>query len=232
MITGCGGNDTTCSRRSISGRSRSTNGTRIVSPAFERPRVAAEPLDDAGARLRHDPDRPRTATRTTNAARRRARSCGAIAHLLLVDERGRALDLGDLDARRRARAPAPRSTRGPTTPRRRSDPPAVRVDALDDTSACAPTSAAVPVRMLAGMRRCGARPAAGSRADASEATMNTISWTTTPEPESAMSAAATAASATGPRKKSPGVKTSPIRQARLRRAPRSASRARCDRNFR
>ena len=32
VITGCGGKETTCSRRSIIGRSRSTNGTRIVSP--------------------------------------------------------------------------------------------------------------------------------------------------------------------------------------------------------
>jgi hypothetical protein len=33
VITGCGGNDTTCSRRSISGRTRSTNGTISASPA-------------------------------------------------------------------------------------------------------------------------------------------------------------------------------------------------------
>jgi len=32
VITGCGLNDTTCSRRSISGRSRSMNGTTIASP--------------------------------------------------------------------------------------------------------------------------------------------------------------------------------------------------------
>ena len=34
VITGCGGNDTTCSRRSMSGRSRSTYGTSSDSPAF------------------------------------------------------------------------------------------------------------------------------------------------------------------------------------------------------
>jgi hypothetical protein len=32
VITGCGLNETTCSRRSISGRRRSMNGTTIVSP--------------------------------------------------------------------------------------------------------------------------------------------------------------------------------------------------------
>jgi hypothetical protein len=32
VITGCGWKDTTCSRRSISGRMRSTNGTIIASP--------------------------------------------------------------------------------------------------------------------------------------------------------------------------------------------------------
>ena len=32
VITGCGGKLTTCSRRSMSGRMRSTNGSRKVSP--------------------------------------------------------------------------------------------------------------------------------------------------------------------------------------------------------
>ena len=61
VITGCGGNETTCSRRSISGRSRSTNGTSDREPGRERALVAAEPLDDARACLRDDPDRPRRA---------------------------------------------------------------------------------------------------------------------------------------------------------------------------
>ena len=34
VITGCGAKETTCSRRSITSRIRSTNGTTIVSPAF------------------------------------------------------------------------------------------------------------------------------------------------------------------------------------------------------
>jgi hypothetical protein len=34
VITGCGLKETTCSRRSITSRIRSTNGTTIVRPAF------------------------------------------------------------------------------------------------------------------------------------------------------------------------------------------------------
>ena len=34
VITGCGGNETTCSRMSISGRTRSMNGTRMFSPGM------------------------------------------------------------------------------------------------------------------------------------------------------------------------------------------------------
>ena len=59
VITGCGGNETTCSRRSISGRSRSTNGTTSARPGVSVRLVAAEPLDHARARLRDDPDRAR-----------------------------------------------------------------------------------------------------------------------------------------------------------------------------
>jgi hypothetical protein len=33
VITGCGGNETTCSRRSTTARGRSTNGTRKCRPA-------------------------------------------------------------------------------------------------------------------------------------------------------------------------------------------------------
>ena len=55
VITGCGGKDTTCSRRSISGARRSTNGMRIVRPGIEGALIAPEPLDDAGTGLRDDP---------------------------------------------------------------------------------------------------------------------------------------------------------------------------------
>src|SRR3954470_13037881 len=70
VITGCGGNETTCSRRSRSGRTASTNGTTMGRPGVgerddhgqagrERARVAAEALDDAGTGLGDDADRPR-----------------------------------------------------------------------------------------------------------------------------------------------------------------------------
>ena len=59
MITGCGEKLTTCSRRSISGRTRSMNGVMIVEPGLERAVVAAEALEHRGARLRDDADRPR-----------------------------------------------------------------------------------------------------------------------------------------------------------------------------
>ena len=56
VITGCGGNETTCSRRSISGLHAVDVRDDEREPGVERAVVAAEPLDDAGARLRHDPD--------------------------------------------------------------------------------------------------------------------------------------------------------------------------------
>ena len=61
VITGCGGNETTVSRRSISGFTRSTYGHDERQAGVERAVVAAEPLHDPGARLRNDPDPPRRA---------------------------------------------------------------------------------------------------------------------------------------------------------------------------
>ena len=54
VITGCGGNETTCSRRSIVARMRSTKGTTSVRPGRERARIAAQALDDCGAGLWDD----------------------------------------------------------------------------------------------------------------------------------------------------------------------------------
>ena len=54
VITGCGGNETTCSRMSSSGRTRSTYGITSASPGSQRALVAAQALDDAGARLGDD----------------------------------------------------------------------------------------------------------------------------------------------------------------------------------
>src|SRR5207237_7141673 len=74
----------------------------------------------------------------------------------------------------------------------------------------APTSAEVPVRRRDGM--CRWRRAIGRRkaSDAMAVAMKTISSTPTPAPTAATAAASTAASATGPRKKRPGVRISPI----------------------
>src|SRR5919202_2550595 len=78
------------------------------------------------------------------------------------------------------------------------------------TTPFVPTRAAVPVRRRCGM--CRWRRAIGRRKarDAMAAAMKTISATPTPAPAAATAAASTAASATGPRKKSPGVRISPI----------------------
>ena len=59
VITGCGGNETTCSRRSISGLHAVDERHDQREPGVEGALVAAEPLDDAGARLRDDPDAAR-----------------------------------------------------------------------------------------------------------------------------------------------------------------------------
>ena len=100
VITGCGGKDTTCSRRSISGRSRSTNGTRMVRPGGQGAAVPAEPLDDAGPGLRHDPHRlGQRDEHQQHDARRATPSATSDAHsdLRFVDDRRGAVDLHDLD---------------------------------------------------------------------------------------------------------------------------------------
>ncbi len=56
VITGWGGNVITVSRRSTSGFSESRNGIEDVQAGVERAAVAADPFDDAGERLRDDPD--------------------------------------------------------------------------------------------------------------------------------------------------------------------------------
>ena len=61
------------------------NGTTIVSPGVQRAAVAPEPLDDAGARLRDDPDRPRRdeqreQRRATTSDDQRSHGCSAPIH--------------------------------------------------------------------------------------------------------------------------------------------------------
>ena len=58
VMTGCGGKDTTCSRRSTPARTRSTNGMSRCRPASRVRLYRPEPLDDERDRLRHDPHRP------------------------------------------------------------------------------------------------------------------------------------------------------------------------------
>ena len=213
VITGCGSNDTACSRMSCSCRSRSTNGITIASPGRERARVPAESLDDSGPCLRDHADRLRQRDEDEehddcehDQCCQRSAHCG----LLFGHEGGCPLDLDDIDARCLLRPPDRRGRCAPTTPRRRCAPGrrARRSDAC--TTALRPTSASVPVRESAGMRTC--RRAIGRRkaSEATEATMKTIRLTIVPPPNSAASAAAPAARATGPRKKRPGVTISPI----------------------
>ena len=149
VITGCGGNDTTCSRRSISGRSRSMNGTTSARPGVERAVVAAEPLDDA---------RRAPAGRSGPCARApRARRSRRSATTMRGDHRSsftrRRAPWRPRSSRPRpacpARAPGRACTRAPTTPRRRccTRPPCSSTRC--STTACAPSSAAVPVRIAA-----------------------------------------------------------------------------------
>ena len=135
---------------------------------------------------------------------------GTIGAPLFVDERGRALDLHDLDLRARLEHLV-----GHVRARR----PLLAADA--HAAARAGRRAAARRRARPRARRCrcearqacaGARARAGAarratRADA--ATKTTSCSQSAPRRATAATAAATAASATGPRKKRPGVKISP-----------------------
>src|SRR5262245_46334765 len=96
VITGRGSKDTTCSRRSMSGRSRSMNGMRRCSPGssvrLERPSRSTMPARACGMIriVRH-----RT-IRTTKATTSRTMSAATTASLF-VDEGGCALDADHLD---------------------------------------------------------------------------------------------------------------------------------------
>src|SRR6476619_1269944 len=78
------------------------------------------------------------------------------------------------------------------------------------TIALRPTRASVPVREIAGMCTCLRAIGRSTRSERRPPTMTTVSDPAVPAPRSAATAAAPAASATGPRKKAPGVSTSPI----------------------
>ena len=144
----------TCSRRSSSGLTRSTNGTTIVRPGRERPRVAAEPLDDPGPRLRDHPHRLRQGDEHQQRRARRARSARSRDDLLSGHEGGGALDLDDVDGRAFGEAPRRRGTVRAvhSSPPIRTRPPSASTARV--TSALRPTSASMPVRESAGRRRC------------------------------------------------------------------------------
>src|SRR6266545_4002150 len=77
------------------------------------------------------------------------------------------------------------------------------------TSACAPTSAAVPVRISTGICRWARAIGRTIASVASDPRMKTSTCSHAAPPRMATMPAGTAASATGPRKKSPGVASSP-----------------------
>src|SRR3954470_10465479 len=97
VITGCGGKETTCSRRSSSGLTRSTNGTISVRPGSsvreERPSRSTIPARACGT-IRT----PDAATMNRNTARTiSAMTPGSTRASSFRDERRGALDLDDLD---------------------------------------------------------------------------------------------------------------------------------------
>ena len=213
VITGCGGNETTCSRRSMSRPHAVDEGDDQREPGRERARVAAEALDDCGAGLRDDADRPRQGDEDDEGddddddhgdhGRDSAPSCS-----LPVDEGCGALDLHDLDLRADVErlvghvgAGAPLLSPILTRPPR----PSTRWR----TTAFAPSSAAAPVRIARGIVRW--RRAIGRRRPtaANEPTPKTTICSQTAPPTAATTVEASAARAIGPRKKSPGVKISP-----------------------
>ena len=65
VITGCGGNVTTCSRMSTNGAQVIEERQQHVQARRQRAAVAAEPLDDADERLRHDAHRRSSTTITS-----------------------------------------------------------------------------------------------------------------------------------------------------------------------
>src|SRR6266540_4826772 len=130
VMTGCGANETTCSRRSILSRMRSTNGTTSVSPGVSvrlyRPRRSTTPARACGMMRT-----VRASTKSTKSATTASTISVVTTGLLFVDERRRALDLDDLGARTRLEHLVLHVR--PSRPLLAADAnaPAVQVDALD-----------------------------------------------------------------------------------------------------
>src|SRR3954470_13843349 len=98
VMTGCGGKETTCSRRSISGLTRATKGTISVSPG-SRWREWRRSGSTIPARACGTIRTPAAATMKTNRARMiRTIRPAVMRSLSFAHERGRAPDLEHLDA--------------------------------------------------------------------------------------------------------------------------------------
>src|SRR3954453_9426965 len=98
VMTGCGGNETTCSRRSIRGFKRSTNGMISASPGssvrWKRPRRSTTPARACGTIRTPAAETTSTKIRMTIRAMTPAvMGCSSFSY-----ERRGALDLDDLDA--------------------------------------------------------------------------------------------------------------------------------------
>src|SRR3954447_5226240 len=95
VITGCGGKETTCSRRSISGFTRSTNGTISASPGssvrWKRPSRSTTPARACGTM--RTPDAATTRTKTIRTSR--AMTPPVMGTTSFSHERRGALDLDD-----------------------------------------------------------------------------------------------------------------------------------------
>ena len=163
VMTDCGGKPTTCSRMSTLTRTLSRTGTSRWMPGSSVPAVAAEPLDDVDARLRHDPHGARDRVehqgehqQGDDGADHGSSSVRPAGRLKLgrVDVQGRALDRRDDDAC------APAGTSGPPDQgrARHSSPstpdlPAVGGDGLDHRRG--PAGQPLPAgRRAAGTSRC------------------------------------------------------------------------------
>ena len=97
VITGCGGKETTCSRRSISGLMRSTNGTTSARPGV-RVREYRPSRSTTAARACGMIRTVRTSVMSTKSTMTAGMIQKYIQAPLFIDESGCALDLGHLDA--------------------------------------------------------------------------------------------------------------------------------------
>src|SRR3954466_1300796 len=103
VMTGCGGKLTTCSRRSINGRMRSTNGTRMVGPGgharWKRPSRSMIPAVACGTMRTVRMTVMRTKTAITATAMSAAVIQVSLGKVDGKDDGGRTVDLCDIHGR-------------------------------------------------------------------------------------------------------------------------------------